>query len=100
MSDTRHRDSERACAAGPCSFTIGCTAEVVSEPGDAGDQREDIAPFVTGFAPVEEGIWGTTFMGAGIFVVTTGKVSDEMVAEYIENQDIELEGDDGFKITE
>lgn len=39
-------------------------------------------------------------MGAGIFVVTTGKVSDEMVAEYIENQDIELEGDDGFKITE
>jgi hypothetical protein len=31
--------------------------------------------------------------------VTTGKVSDEMVAEYIENQDVEHEGDDGFKIT-
>jgi putative transposase len=43
--------------------------------------------------------WGRHLWGRGYFAVTTGKVSDEMVAEYIENQDVEHEGDDGFKIT-
>ena len=43
--------------------------------------------------------WGRHLWARGYFAVTTGKVSDEMVAEYIENQDVEHEGDDGFKIT-
>jgi hypothetical protein len=32
-------------------------------------------------------------------VVTTGQVNEDMVAEYIENQDVETQNDD-FKITE
>lgn len=36
----------------------------------------------------------------GYFALTIGKVSDEMVAEYIENQDVEVADDDRFKITE
>jgi len=43
--------------------------------------------------------WGRHLWARGYFVVTTGKVSEEMVADYIENQDMEHEGDDGFKIT-
>jgi len=40
------------------------------------------------------------FWGRQYFVVTTGQVSDEMVAEYIANQDVEPQDDDGFKISE
>ena len=32
--------------------------------------------------------------------VTTGEVTDEMVAEYIEKQDVETQDDDGFKLSE
>ena len=34
------------------------------------------------------------------FVTSTGNVSDEVVAKYIENQDVEPQGDDDFRITE
>ena len=43
--------------------------------------------------------WGRHFWGRGYFVVSSGTITDEMIMEYIENQDIEdKEGD--FKITE
>ena len=35
----------------------------------------------------------------GTFVATTGNVSDTMVAEYIETQDVETRDDD-FRVTE
>ena len=44
--------------------------------------------------------WGRHLWARGYFVASTGNVSDEMVAEYIENQDAETQNDDGFRITE
>jgi putative transposase len=44
--------------------------------------------------------WGRHLWARGYFVATTGNVSDEMVAEYIENQDVEPRDDSSFKITE
>jgi len=44
--------------------------------------------------------WGRHLWGRGYFVATTGNVSDEMVAEYIENQDVDPKEDEGFKISE
>ena len=44
--------------------------------------------------------WGRHLWARGYFVATTGNVSDEMVAEYIENQDVEPQDDRSFKITE
>ena len=44
--------------------------------------------------------WGRHFWGRGYFVATTGNVSDEMVAEYIEKQDMEHNEEEGFKISE
>lgn len=44
--------------------------------------------------------WGRHLWARGYFVATTGNVSDEMVAEYIENQDVEPRDDGSFKITE
>lgn len=43
--------------------------------------------------------WGRHLWARGYFAVTTGQVSDEMVAEYIANQDVEPQDDDGFKIS-
>ncbi len=43
--------------------------------------------------------WGRHLWARGYFVATTGAVTDEAVAQYIENQDVDPE-DDGFKITE
>ena len=43
--------------------------------------------------------WGRHLWARGYFVATAGTVTDEVVAQYIENQDAEAE-EDGFKITE
>jgi putative transposase len=43
--------------------------------------------------------WDRHLWARGYFVATTGNVTDEMVAEYVEKQDAEAQ-DDGFKISE
>ena len=43
--------------------------------------------------------WGRHLWARGYFVATTGTVTDEAVAQYIESQDVECEDDD-FKITQ
>jgi hypothetical protein len=43
--------------------------------------------------------WGRHLWARGYFVATTGTVTDEAVAQYIEKQDAETE-DDEFKITQ
>ncbi len=51
------------------------------------------------FKTISKMYWGRHFWGRGYFVVSSGTITDEMIMEYIENQDIEdKEGD--FKITE
>jgi putative transposase len=43
--------------------------------------------------------WGRRLWSRGYFVCTTGTVSDEVVAQYIETQDVVRE-DDAFKVSE
>jgi putative transposase len=43
--------------------------------------------------------WGRHLWARGYIVATTGTVTDEAVAQYIESQDVESEDDD-FKITQ
>ena len=43
--------------------------------------------------------WGHHLWGRGYFVASTGNVSEEMIADYIDNQDVELQDDD-FKVAE
>jgi putative transposase len=43
--------------------------------------------------------WGRHLWARGYFVATTGNVSEEMVARYIETQDAEPQ-DEGFKVSE
>ena len=42
--------------------------------------------------------WGQHLWARGYFVASSGNITDEMIAEYIENQDIEK--DDDFRIGE
>ena len=44
--------------------------------------------------------WGRHLWARGYFVATSGNVTDEMIAAYIENQGAEPPDDDRFKITE
>jgi len=43
--------------------------------------------------------WGRHLWARGYFVATTGNVSEEMVAKYIETQDV-TQRDDQFQVTE
>ena len=43
--------------------------------------------------------WGRHLWARGYFVATTGNVSDEMIAKYIESQDVGVHDDD-FRVTE
>ena len=43
--------------------------------------------------------WGSHIWARGYFAVRTGNVTDEVIAEYIENQDIDMKDDD-FKISD
>ncbi len=48
---------------------------------------------------IQKMFWGNHLWGRGYFVTTSGNVTDEIIMEYIKNQDIE-EKDDDFKIAE
>ena len=43
--------------------------------------------------------WGRHLWGRGYFVATSGNVTDEVILEYIQNQDIENK-DEGFTVAE
>jgi putative transposase len=42
--------------------------------------------------------WGRHLWARGYFACTTGNVADEVIKEYIENQEVERGRDDGFGV--
>ena len=52
------------------------------------------------FRTLRKEFWGRHFWARGYFAVTSGNVTDEVIAEYIKNQDVETQDDEDFKITE
>ena len=51
------------------------------------------------FRTLNKTFWGRHLWARGYFVATSGNVTDEVIARYIEEQDIEPEDTD-FKVTE
>ena len=51
------------------------------------------------FKTVSKMYWGSHFWARGYFVVSSGTITDEMIMEYIEKQDLE-DKDGDFKISE
>ena len=51
------------------------------------------------FRALRKTFWGRHLWARGYFVATSGRVTDEVIAKYIESQDVESEDDD-FKVTE
>ena len=51
------------------------------------------------FRTMRRTFWGRHFWARGFFVATSGNVTDEVIAKYIEEQDVEQDDDD-FRVTE
>lgn len=51
------------------------------------------------FSHLHRQFWGRHLWARGFFVATSGNVTDEVIASYIDAQDVEPEDDD-FKVTE
>jgi putative transposase len=45
-------------------------------------------------------VWGRHLWARGCFVCTSGNVTDEVIARYIEQQDVAQAGDDTFRVSE
>jgi putative transposase len=52
------------------------------------------------FRSIKKEFWGQQLWSRRYFVVTSGNVTDEVIAKYIEDQDVEPQDDDDFKVTE
>jgi len=52
------------------------------------------------FRTLQKQFWGRHFWARGYFVCTSGNVTDEVIAKYIEQQDVERPEDETFKVTE
>ena len=48
---------------------------------------------------IQKEFWGRHVWARGYFVATSGNITDEVIMEYIENQDVDKEDED-FKISE
>ena len=48
---------------------------------------------------LSQAFWGRHLWGRGYFVATSGNITDEVIMEYIKNQE-DKEGDDDFSITQ
>ena len=51
------------------------------------------------FSGLRKSCWGRHLWARGYFVATSGNVTDEVIAKYIADQDVEPQDDD-FKVTE
>ena len=51
------------------------------------------------FRALSKAFWGRHLWSRGYFVATTGNVTDELVAKYIADQDVEPQDADDFKIS-
>jgi putative transposase len=52
------------------------------------------------FRHLNKAFWGRHLWARGFFVATSGNVTDEVLAKYIEEQDVEPQDADDFKVTE
>lgn len=52
------------------------------------------------FRALRKSFWGRHLWARGYFVASSGNVTDEVLAKYIESQDVEPQDDDDFKVSE
>ncbi len=52
------------------------------------------------YKELNQQFWGRHLWARGYFVASSGSVTDEVIAEYIRNQDLEAAKEDNFEISE
>ena len=56
--------------------------------------QNGIAPTISEFTVDSKGVLGSSCLGEVFFVASSGNVTDEVIREYIETQDMPKPGDD------
>jgi YgiT-type zinc finger domain-containing protein len=71
-----------------------------NSPGPPGEQGNGRHALLSDRRQLRREFWGQHLWARGYFVCSSGNVTDEMIAEYIRNQDAEPQDDQQFKISE
>ena len=86
LSGAGRRNSSGPRAARSRAFAPGCPSALISEPRDAGGERQNVASVIDGPSAAAEEFWGRHLWARGCFVASSGNVTDETIAEYIRLQ--------------
>jgi hypothetical protein len=62
--------------------------------GLGGSERAKFTPVVARVQPSEQGMLGSAPVGEGLFVASSGRVTDEVIMEYIRTQEMRKDDDD------
>ena len=92
-------DSAGACGEGPHPSVCGVPPEPKREQAGAAAEGEEFVADVAGVWGVEAEVLGAADVGEGYFVGSSGNVTDEVIMEYIAQQDKE-QGMENFKISD
>ena len=90
---TRGEDYEGPRGKGPGAPVCVDPAAGDDQPSVAVAEREDSAPHVGGLSTSEETVWGRHLWARGYFCCSSGNVTDEVIAKYIAEQNIEQDED-------
>jgi len=93
------RDPQGACEQGPCPPLCLLPSGCFAERPDAAGQGEVVAEAVAAVQPPEQGMLGSSPVGAGFFVANSGVITDEAIIESIRTQDVTKEDGD-FQVDE
>lgn len=82
-----------------CAYVYQLSRPPEYQPDRAMAERNKFAPPVSGVPASQETILGSASMGAGLFAVTSGNITDEMINDYINDQEGEpVQDDSRFQI--
>ena len=90
--DSERCGGERACTSAGVDAAAGIGKQVGSEA-----EREDVVQAPAGIPFPSKGVLGSKDVGPRVFACSTGNVSDEMIAAYIEQHS---ETEDQFKVVD
>jgi hypothetical protein len=98
LRTTRGVDHERARVEGPRASADLVAAAGDNQPPDAVAQRAHSAPSIglAEFLHLKKQFWGRHLWGRGYFCCSAGNVTDEVIAKYIAEQNIDQ--DEDFKV--
>ena len=98
LQGKQYRDHHGSCFKRSCAFVRKYSTAYFGKQFSADAQREDIQKDVGRVQTSAKSILGRLFWARGYFVTSSGTITDEVIMEYIEKQDLG-DKDEDFKIS-